>query len=51
MFGVQPRQGRISGEGSGPLEALVRLQLHAKKRIWQAGEIVVVDTGIDEGSG
>lgn len=32
-----------------PYEASVRLQLHAEEGVGKAGEVVVVDAGVDEG--
>lgn len=51
MFGIEPRQRDVRMEGGPPLEAAVGLKVHAEERIRQAGEVVVVDTRIDEGGG
>lgn len=38
-------------ERGGPAKTAVGLQFHAEERVVQAGEVVVVDAGIDKGGG
>ncbi len=51
MFGVEPWKQRVWVKGSFPGKTAVRLQFHAEQREGKAGEVVVVDAGIDKGGG
>lgn len=48
MLRVEPWQGFVRVEWGGPEKTTVRLKLHAEEWIGQAGEIIVVDTSVDE---
>lgn len=51
MFRIQPRQRRIRLKRRMPLKAPIRQQLHLKQRIWQTGEIIIVNPRIDKRRG
>ena len=48
VFGVKPGEGGVRVEGRFPDEAAVWLEFHAEERVGAGGEVVVVDSGIDE---
>ena len=51
MFGVEPGERYVGVERGFPFKAIVGHQFHAKQRHGQAGEVVVVDSCIDESRG
>lgn len=51
VLGVQPGEWDLRIERRTPFEAAVFQQLHLEERVGQAGEVVVVDAGVDEGGG
>jgi len=48
MLGVQPGQFCMRMKWCTPLDASVVLELGTEQRVGQAGEVVVVDAGVDE---
>lgn len=48
MLRVKPGEWFVRMKRSRPLESAVRLDLHTKQGKGQAGEIVVVDAGVDK---
>lgn len=51
VFGVEPGERDVWVKGRLPFEAAVGFQFHAEERIWQAGEVVVIDARIYKGRG
>jgi len=50
MLCIEPWLGRVWVERRFPFEAAVLLQFHAKQRVRETGEVVVVDACINERS-
>lgn len=51
VLDVEPGERDMRVEGRAPFEASVREQLHLEERVGQAGEVIAVDTGVDESGG
>lgn len=48
VFGVEEGERGVWVEGGFPDEGAVWLQFHAEERVGLGGEVVIVDTGVDE---